>query len=394
MNTSAITSWPLNVSNITLLDRIKLASFFIQPKNKWTQDRHVTEFEKIMANYIGCKYAVFVSSGSTANTLISQYVKDLLKDTPNKNIVVLPSTTWQTSCSPWIREGFKPHFIDISLDDFSINKLKLEEYVKQNADNIACIFPTSLIGFTPDIDFYLKLQAKYGVRVYFDNCENTLGKYNLKNVSAYFTSSTSTYFGHQVQSVEGGFIFTNSYEEYEYFLMNRNHGMTRSLKMYGLPNDKYKNNQVDELFDFYSLGNNFRNTDIHAFIGKLDFKRHDTYTSKRIELYNLYKNSLDRDKFYLCDSRPLCTDVPFCLPVISKKSQKLQIIQLCKDLSIEYRPIISGFLGYQTCYRKYFNEVSNYPNSINLHENGIYVGLYSRVSPKSILKFTEKLNQL
>ena len=107
-----------------------------------------------MAEKIGTKYAVFVSSGSTANTLISQYVKDTAKDFKNKNIIVLPSTTWQTSCSPWIREGFKPKFIDISLDNFCIDTKKLEDYVKENYKKIACIFPTSLIGFSQDIDFY------------------------------------------------------------------------------------------------------------------------------------------------------------------------------------------------------------------------------------------------
>ena len=34
---------------------------------------------------------------------------------------------------------------------------------------------------------------------------------------------------HELQSVEGGFIFTDDNREYEYFLMLRNHGMVRSL---------------------------------------------------------------------------------------------------------------------------------------------------------------------
>ena len=97
-----------------------------------------------MAEYIGVKYAVFVSSGSTANTILAQYLKDSLKNS-KRNIVVLPSTTWQTSCSPWIREGFVPHFIDVSLEDFSIDKEKLEQFLNNNSKNVACVFPTSLI---------------------------------------------------------------------------------------------------------------------------------------------------------------------------------------------------------------------------------------------------------
>lgn len=386
--------WPLNINNLTLKDRIEIAFFIFNKNNKWTQDKEVKNFEFLMAKQIGCKFAVFVSSGSTANILISQYIKDKNKNFNKKNIVILPSTTWQTSCSPWIREGYIPHFIDISMKDFSIDQEKLEKYVEKNYKKIACIFPTSLIGFTPDISFYQYLSKKYEVKICFDNCENTLGDFNGKNVSSFFTSSTSTYFGHQLQSVEGGFIFTNCEEEYAYFLMNRNHGMVRSLKMYGLEDNKYKNSQVNELFDFFSLGCNFRNTDINAFIGKLDFKRWQKYKEKRIELYSLFKNLVDNKKFYFCDNRKLCLDVPFCLPIISNENKATKIINICKKLNIEYRPIVSGFLGFQTCYKSFFNDYSKYPNSIYLHNNGIYVGLHSKLEPAKIKNLSFELNKI
>lgn len=386
--------WPLNINNFTLIDRLKIAKFILSTKNKWTQDAHVKNFEKLMAEYIGVKYAVFVSSGSTANTILAQYLKDSLKNS-KRNIVVLPSTTWQTSCSPWIREGFVPHFIDVSLEDFSIDKEKLEQFLNNNSKNVACVFPTSLIGFTPNMEFYQQVVNKHEVNVWFDNCENTLGQYKNKNISNFFTSSTSTYFGHQLQSVEGGFLFTNSDKEYEYFLMHRNHGMTRSLKVYGIDNSKYQNKNIDELFDFYTLGNNFRNTDINAFIGQLDLKRVATYSKKRSELYKIYKNNLNTEKYYLPTERDFCEDVPFCLPIICKKPNQLsKIINICKNLQIEYRPIISGFLGRQTCYKEYFNSEKEYPNSINLHENGLYVGLYSKVQKESILELLNQINKI
>src|ERR1017187_7467784 len=111
-------NWSLNINNFTKSDRKKIANFILNTENRWTQDKFVREYEKVMADFVGSKYAVFVSSGSTANTLLSYYLKDKLKNEPNRNIVVLPSITWQTSCSPWIRVGFNPQFLDISFDDF------------------------------------------------------------------------------------------------------------------------------------------------------------------------------------------------------------------------------------------------------------------------------------
>lgn len=387
-------SWPLNINNFTEQDRSDIADFIKSPNNRWTQDKEVMNFEKLFADYVGSKYSVFVSSGSTANTILAQFIKD--KYFKDQKIVVLPSTTWQTSCSPWIREGFIVKFIDISLSDFSFNFDKLEEFVSHNYNDIACIFPTSLIGYSPNIEAYQKLQKKYNVKIMFDNCENTLGQYNHKNLSSYFTSTTSTYFGHQIQSVEGGFIFTNSLEEYEYFLMLRNHGMNRGLLPYGLDNKKYKNDNVDALFDFYCLGNNYRNTDINAFIGQKDLTRATFYKNRRQYLYNIYQSLLDRNIYYLPSlNRSKEEDVPFCLPVIPKdKSIKEKAIDICKNNNIEYRPIISGFLGYQTCYKPYFTTDKDYPNSIFLHNNGFYVGLHPGLTEDQIITLVTMLNNI
>jgi CDP-6-deoxy-D-xylo-4-hexulose-3-dehydrase len=389
-------NWSLNVNNFSLIDKLKISYFILNPKNRWTQDKQVQAFEKKFAQFVGSKYAVFVSSGSTANSLIAQYYKSTQKDT-KKNIVVLPSTTWQTSCAPWIQAGFESYFIDISMTDFSLDKFKLEDYVKNNHEKIACIFPTSLIGYVPDMEFYLELKKKYKVNIAFDNCENTLGNFNNNNVSSFFTSSTSTYFGHQIQSIEGGFIFTNSEQEYHYFLMNRNHGMTRSLSVYGIDNKQYVNKDVDGLFDFYSLGTNFRNTDLNAFIGQLDFNRSNFYSYKRKHLYSKFK--LDPIKFYLPEPnrKDGISDVPFCLPVIIKNSNKQlfdKALEICKQNGIEYRPIISGYLGYQTCYKKYFKSEKKYPNSVYIHNYGFYIGLHSGVTDKQIIDLVNKLNNL
>jgi CDP-6-deoxy-D-xylo-4-hexulose-3-dehydrase len=384
--------WPLNKNNFSIFDRLKICKFILNTKNRWTQDIQVKKFEEKMAKYVGSKYAVFVANGSLANNLIVQYVKSISK---NKKIVVFPSTTWQTSCSPWIKAGFIPHFIDISLEDFSINKDKLLEYVIKNKNKIACIFPTSLIGFCPDIEFYKKLEETYKVRIAFDNCENTFGLFRDKNISSYFTSSTSTYFGHQIQSIEGGFVFTNSEEEYKFYLMARNHGMVRSLKTYGLNTKEYDNIKVDKLFDFYLLGDNYRNSDLNAFIGQLDFRRIDIYTQSRKDLYSLFRNNIDDNKYCLPPDRPNCFDVPFCIPIILKNKKLVKkALEICKQFDIEYRPIISGFLGYQTCYKEFFKSAKDYPNSIYLHNNGFYIGLYHGVKKSSIIKLIKSLNEI
>jgi CDP-6-deoxy-D-xylo-4-hexulose-3-dehydrase len=340
-----------------------------------------------MANLVNQKYAVFVSSGSTANTLISMYLRDT---TPSfKNVVIFPSTTWITSVAPFIREGFTPKFIDVNLNDLCMDFDELEEYLKLNYDKVACIFPTSLLGFVPDINKLKSIESRYGVKVMMDNCENTLGSYNGENVSHYFTSTTSTYFGHQLQSIEGGFIFTSNQKEYEYFTMCRNHGMVRSLSS---NQEKYRNPDVDSRFDFAFLGSNFRNTNLNAFVGMLDFKRVNDYIKNRIKIYDLYYNVLDKNKFILPKNYQDRQHVAFTLPVICKnQSDKDILLKKCDDLGIETRPIISGNLLRQTCFKQY-GDYYKFKNSEFLHNNGFYLGLHNKVSKSDVLNLTYKLN--
>lgn len=377
--------WPLNVNNFTFLDKLKISLFILNPNNRWTQDKRVKQFEEEMASFAGSKYAIFCSSGSTANTMLAMMLKDKSKE---KKTIIFPSTTWTTSISPFIREGFIPKFVDVNLDDFSFNYTQLENVLK-SSDDIACIFATSLLGFVPNLNKLKQLSEKYSVKLMLDNCENTFGKFEGKNVSSFATSTTSTYFGHQLQSIEGGFVFTNSKEEYDYCLMLRNHGMTRSVSN----PENYKNSEVDSRFDFYCLGNNFRNTDLNAFIGLIDFSKREKYIKKRKDIYELFFALLN-DKYilpYKFNNREVSA---FSLPIIFKNSQKKkQALEYCEKEGIETRPIISGNLLRQTCYKN-FASYKDFPTSEFLHQNGFYVGLHAKLTKKQVEKLVNYLNNL
>ena len=392
--------WRLNRSQFTLADRAKLA-WFVFSDDQWTQSKHTLDYEKKMAQFVGVKYAVFVANGSLANTLIAMRLRDKHVEMKTGNTVVLPSTTWMTSVSPFIREGFDEHFIDVNLENFSMDLDKLEKYLAKSAKFVALVFVTSLLGFNPDIERLHEIADKYGVTIMMDNCENTLGVSNGRNISSYFTSTTSTYFGHQFQSVEGGFVFTNSDEEYEYFLMARCHGLVR-----GLPQErqaKYRNMKVDQRFDFTMLGNNFRNTDIHAFIGKLDLRRAGIYRCQRELLYTLFRDTINKnwvlDKFVLPSLQSYVYgdgDFPFCIPIVlSQKNPAManKLLKFAETMGVETRPICTGNIVRQTPFAENY-KFEDYPNSEHLHNNGFYVGLHAKINPNDVRELANKVSQI
>lgn len=382
--------WNLNESQFTLSDRLKLA-WFVFSDNQWTQSKHTLAFEHRMANFVDAKHAVFVANGSLANTLIAMYLRDTHVAMKTGNTVVFPATTWMTSVSPFIREGFDEKFIDVNMNDFSMDLDKLEKYLDKSSKHVACVFVTSLLGFNPDMERLQQISKKYDVVVMADNCENTLGISDGKNISSFFTSTTSTYFGHQLQSVEGGFVFTNDDAEYEYFLMARCHGLVRGLPQH--LQDTYRNPKVDQRFDFHLLGNNFRNSDINAFIGMLDLNRAETYRCQREFLYTAFRNKLNEsrvlDKFIM----PTLTSYkygdgifPFCIPIIlseNNSAMRDRLLQIAHGMGVETRPICTGNIVRQTPFLDNYKP-KDYSNAEHLHNNGFYIGLHAKVKKEDV----------
>ena len=58
-------------------------------------------------------------------------------------------------------------------------------------------------------------------------------------------------------------------------------------------------------------------------------------------------------------------------------------MNFCKENHIEIRPIISGNLLKQTCYKKY-DDYRNFKNSEFLHTHGFYIGIYPSLKNKQI----------
>jgi CDP-6-deoxy-D-xylo-4-hexulose-3-dehydrase len=166
--------------------------------------------------------------------------------------------------------------------------------------------------------------------------------------------------------------------------------MTRSVK----EKEKYENKNVNPQFDFYLLGNNFRNSDIHAFIGLQDFKRIEKSTNKRIKLFNYFKSNVNSNIVHLPIETKNSTDVAFSIPLVFKNIEhKKTMLDFCKNSNIETRPIISGNLLKQTCY-SHFDDYTKFENSEYVDIHGFYVGLYSKLKFEKVKLLVKEINKL
>ena len=385
-------TWPLSTSTFDLWDKLKIAKWILTTP-KFTMGEQVEKFEKKMSELSGM-HALAVSSGSTANQLVFELLKHKNPDT--KFLVVVPSVTWSSSITPCLMAGMDIEFCDVNIVDFCFDYGKLKEICERNKNRRIVIWPTALIGFYPDFDKLRQIAREYNAELYLDACENTLSRKNNESIlSEVDISTTSMYWSHQISSPEFGFVFFRSHSDYLLGKMFRNHGMTRSLPVDNpqrLELEK-KYSHIDPQFLFALPGTNFRNTDVHATFGLIDFDKHLDANLYKMELLATYCENIDTSKYY--NPIAFADNISgFCLPIFAIDAGLISKIKAkLADLKIEYRPIIGGCLLNQPIFEKY-GKCVDFPNANWIHNHGIYVGLHKDVSHAMLIELIDELNSL
>lgn len=363
--------WPLMKNNITISDRLKLAKFILT-SDRFTNGNKVKELENDWNKWLGSKYSLYVSSGSTANYLLLASIKELYNLKEGDKVLV-PSCTWVTNIGPVIQLGFTPIFCDINLDNFSFCENDLE-YISSIHPDIKLIFVTHLIGYPANNQKYRSLFPE--ALILDDVCESHGCKDQDGNKvgSNSLGSTFSFYFGHHISTVEGGIISTNNYELYDLMRLKRSHGLARESEKFDFYVNKYPN--ISKQFLFVTDGYNFRNHEMCAVLGISQLKRLDGYIKKRNENFKKFIDLVSKYEhlFYIPKISNGCSN--FCFPLICRDSMVAnRLKELFDENGIEHRPIISGNLLYQPFLVNY--QVTTEKQNLNvniIHNNGIYLG--------------------
>ncbi len=110
--------------NNFMKEDLNVISKFVKSGSILTQNKNVFRFEKLWSKWLGVKYSVFVNSGSSANYLTFACLKYLYGLSGE---VIVPSLTWVSDVVSVIRNGFKPVFVDINLNNLSMNEHEVKK---------------------------------------------------------------------------------------------------------------------------------------------------------------------------------------------------------------------------------------------------------------------------
>lgn len=385
--------WPLMGETITWADRLKMIHFILTTK-RFTYGEKIRAFEKEWCNWLDAKHSLFVSSGSTANTLLVAAVKELynLKDGDK---VLLPACTWVTNVSPIFQLGLKPIFCDINLQNYSFDLEDAERIAKKHPD-IKMIFVTHLLGFPGENS---KLQKLFPNALIIDDvCEShgCLDENNVKVGSNSLGATFSFFFGHHMSTIEGGMVSTNNSDLYDIMRMKRSHGMARE----SMHQARYaqENKHIDPSFLFVTDGYNFRNHEICAVLGSAQLKRLDSMVEQRRHNYEKYTEILTQYPRLFLSHTFEAGNSSFCFPFVCK-SEKIynEMKRQFKENEIEYRPIVSGNLLTHPFLKNRGYKIETNKKTSNaelLHSRGVYIGNNHFVGNKHMTLLNETLEKV
>tara|TARA_A100001011_G_scaffold363972_2_gene414300 strand:- start:2284 stop:3450 length:1167 start_codon:yes stop_codon:yes gene_type:complete len=358
------------------------------PPPRLTKGPVTVEIQNKWSNYIGTNHSVFVNSGSSA-ILLTLYSLLEMGRLKNKKIVI-PSLSWLTDVSSAMQIGLEPILCDCNMQDLSVDLDELEALFISHKPSALLL--VSVLGLVPDMNRLVDMCKEHDVLLVEDVAESMGSSYYGKNLGTFGVASIfSTYFGHHISTIEGGFISTDDYELSQVLLSMRNHGWDRDMdedtreKM----RDKWNVDDFQRLYTFYYPGFNLRSTDLQAYIGLSQIDKLDSFKEIRNKNFHTYNSHIKYNMLNIKEKKS-CFTSNFAYPVVNKNRDK--IIQGLQDEKIEARPLIAGSMGVQPFWVKRYG-YSKFENCDIVHKYGFYIPNHQGLSMDDVSKISDIINK-
>ena len=228
----------------------------------------VQGLEEKLKDYLGVKNLFFVSNGTIALQIAIKAL-DLhgeIITTPFSYVATTSSIVW---------EGCQPVFVDIDPHTLCIDPNLIEAAI---TDQTSAIIATHVFGIPCAVERIKAIAQKHGLKVIYDAAHTFGGKYEGQSIVSYGDISTLSFHATKVfHTVEGGAIITDDDELAHRIGYMRNFG--------------HKGQE-----DFWGLGINGKNSELHAAMGLSNLPYIDKIITDRRCVSGWYDGILDKSK--------------------------------------------------------------------------------------------------
>ncbi len=290
---------------------------------------YVDQFEKMMAEFVGTKYAVATSSGTTA-----LHICLILQGVNENDYVIAPNVTFIATCNSIKYTGADPILIDVNIKNWQMDLDLLEEfltheteqrngqcYYKKDGRRIPVIMPVHVLGNICDMDRLMALAKQHNLVVIEDSTEALGSTYKGKHAGSFGLLGTFSYNGNKIITTGGGGMIVTDDE-----------GLAKKAKHL---TTQAKSDAFEYIHD--EIGYNYRLTNVAAAMGVAQMEQLPSFVKRKHEIIALYKKELDG----IGDIRfqEVSSDVSsnWWLPTIMTEKQR-DVLKILNDNKMQSRP--------------------------------------------------------
>lgn len=232
------------------------------------QGIYVDLFEKKFSKFVGCKYGISTTSGTTALHLACKVIGIKTGDE-----VLVSSSTNMASAFAVDYCGGKPVPIDIVKETWQMDTSKIEDKITKKTKAIMVVH---LFGHPVDMDPVIKIAKKYNLKIVEDCAESPGVQYKNKKVGSIGDVAAFSFYANKtITSGEGGMLVTNSKKIADKAKSLKNLGYGKVIK-----------------FLHEDIGFNYRLSNLSAAIGLGQLENIENILIKKKKIYERYTNNL------------------------------------------------------------------------------------------------------
>lgn len=257
-------------------------------KSDWiTQGPAIPDFEKVVAEYCGAKYAVAVTSATAA-----LHIACLAAELGPDDWLWTSSNTFVASANCGLYCGAHIDFVDIDPKTYNLSVTALEQKLIQaeKAGKLPkIVVPVHLTGQSCEMECIAALARSYGFTIIEDASHAIGATYQGQPIGNCCFSEMTVFSFHPVKIIttgEGGMVLTNNDALYEHLIRLRTHGITRQDEL------MTEASHGPWYYQQLELGFNYRITDLQAALGCSQMQRLDEFVTRRRYLAARYEELL------------------------------------------------------------------------------------------------------
>jgi len=351
----------------------------------------VKQFEEQFSEYIGCKYAIAVNSGTAALHLALDAVGLKAGDS-----VIIPTFTFAATAEVVRYFDAKPIMVDIDPSTLNIDVEHLENACSKEAGTgrLKAVIPVHFGGVPCEMDRILEIARKYDIKVIEDAAHALPTKYKGRMVGTIGDiTAFSFYATKNITTGEGGMITTDNKEWAE---------RMRIMSLHGISKDAWKRytSEGSWHYDIILPGYKYNFTDIGAAIGIHQLKKCDQFYDTRKKYAQIYTEHLiDLEEIKVPDVTETYTQNAWHLYVIQVKSDMLSInrSEFIDELkkknigaSVHFIP-----LHLHPYYREtYGYKEGDFPNAEHVYNGSISLPLYPGMTEEELFYIIDSVKDI